>query len=690
MVRDFAPLSENSFLILETAHLWLFAVGMGLVMQAAVAAINLGRTKDYWDVGFARGLRVLEGQVENSRWGPGWEDRFSWVICGSPVAQARLWVLRKHFINRMQLSATFDFACYLRRSLTRRVLDDVEVGWKVWLVLTLLFGVGFVVARAINIAPVHIDPEYTALTTTLTTAVLAALCVLALVALGHDERELLRRAGVPRPRSCRSVLETALTLYSSEENDILDPAGGLTADQVRLDLVLQECRHRDHVDSPEYRAKHRRHDISAVRLQRDVVGLLTTRWPRLFRTALRITMLTQGYMFGLTIIMLLSFGQTHVNDGALGMYLLLELLLHLLVICLLFPTAIRYHAVLCAVCIVDEPSLDRIEDAFAWQQTANESLYVLSTALFGVYTERLWARLRAAEAAAAAAAAPAPDPAAAAAAAAAAATFAAVPPPPPSGGPEEERIEVPRTLTAMTDLHREAVAEVHALLLPGEEGGVSAAQLHSSLAAEPFVLQMRTQRISMVFRALGCRVRGLGLDETSFLIKGMERLHRGARRAEATLQACFPAALACAVCGTQVALAHAHAHAQVCGDTAKAARVGGAQPPGGAPESPRPLSQRILKLNSGLKVNKAKYGLLRPFELTDQSVVRLAAAAAPIPAVLRDESDDEGEWSAAHGSFLAATNVNSICESPWRGPAAREVGDRAEPPPELKSIIVAP
>jgi len=514
VVRDYsATLTKNQFQIIEFAHLWIFSVGISFIVTGVTVATLLRQTKAGWDDAFAFGLQKIELdflKIRGSRKGIRkiWHLLLPFYVSeeGELMQKARLWVLRKGFLERNGLPIAFEFAKFLRRSLTRIVLGNMQIGWQSWLALGFIFVTGFVVARIADDfdETVRLTSALRVLLGISGVFVLLSAFLYGLIELGV--RQYLRISGATQPRDFECLMELAKEIYFEEGNIIMDPTGKLTSDEVRLDMILQEHRARDRLSDREFTVRHRLFDMINVKMYTEQ-GISSITYGNTFVGIFRVILLGQSYVFGLFVIVLSQFSSSSF-DGIAVLFMFATMALHLILVWFFFPRILRDYALLSSVARVDEAALDGIEDVLLYQQDVNESIFVLSKILHLQYKERIRRDL------------------------------------------DEDAPVALYTVYSMLDVEG--------------KGSVNSTKMQKRLERHPFRKHMKKQRIHMVFRALNCQG-GFRYETCEFLVLGMHRLERREKRESLRLQACFEGiTVACKKCGRTVPAMETWAHVENC------------------------------------------------------------------------------------------------------------------------------
>ncbi len=372
LMRDFGQLTKTEFQIIELAHLWLFAVGISFIAQAVQAALGVRNSKSRWEDSFALGLKRLDQSYRAKTGITGFLER------RRSRHKAQLWILRKHFLKKNQLPKSFSFSKYLRKTLSRRLLVDFDIGWRSWLVLCMIFTAAFGISRGLQDGDVPLDFERTALVSLSLTLLIFFLSLFLLMLIRIGKFKMLRRAGLKgSPTDFENVIETARDLYREEGEDILDKFGSLTADEYRLEQIFEECRTKDHIDDPDYIKSHNVYDVTHLNHHHEP-GIFVTQHRLLFPVMAKLLMLLQAYIFGITVILLASWGSL---NSVTKIPLIFEVIIHIIAVSSVFPRIVRNYALLDAVSVVDDDTLNLVEETFLFQQQTNEAVHALALVL---------------------------------------------------------------------------------------------------------------------------------------------------------------------------------------------------------------------------------------------------------------------------------------------------------------------
>jgi len=470
LVRDYVPnLSKNNFLIIEFAHLLLFFVGICFILQSISILWTVRSSKERWDNAFAYGLTGLEKEyteLEDSNWFMSFIYYFT--KRNYALQKARLFILRKTFIERNALPLTFDFSKYLRKCLTKHILEDIDIGWVTWLSLCLCFLVGFGISRGLNPEPDYLDMEM-AMIAMLTMS--WSMVIIALILWGAIEwglKRFLNRSGCEKNQHLDKVLSFIKQDCPAEiSTDIPRPrfesgVGLSGSDSERLDRILKQSMDTRNV------VRLTDHDFSSIVSYREK-GILPLSHPLIFLNIFRFLMLLQCYIFALTILLWIGLANTgYDRSWVTGLSISMEVIGHSFLMLVLFPRIARDFSVLKSVCYINDATVDVMEDILVYQQQTYRSIFMLGTIFHECFMENL----------------------------------------------------------EQFDGDKKVCAEyVFSLITPKGAERVSRNDLQKMLRKSPFRFRFKLNRITQVYRALNCQ-KGLGFERFYFLIQGMIRLKR--------------------------------------------------------------------------------------------------------------------------------------------------------------------
>mmetsp|Transcript_1084 Transcript_1084/g.2620 ORF Transcript_1084/g.2620 Transcript_1084/m.2620 type:complete len:753 (+) Transcript_1084:131-2389(+) len=524
VIRDASrKLDLNDMHLIEFAHLWLFTVGITFIITNATVAVVLRASKSRWDDAFAYGLHRLQKRYEELQ---GTETVFHRTLryalpfhyfeMDHLMQKVHLWVLRRQFIDRNKLPESFHFSKYLRRSLTRRVLSELKIGWISWAFLGFCFLLGYGISSALDEPLDYLNLDSALEIILVVMLVLLGICFILnkLIHLGLY-KFLHKIAGVPRPYQLTSLIPYCAELNDAEQSSILDPTGRLTADEVRLDEVLAEVSGHDKLRySTEFATRNLILDMINVETY-TVKEVLPVAWAVFFTKAFRILILAQGYAAGFTILVIAQYTSSVFQGWRAGATMGI-ILIHCVQVGVLIPFTIRNYALLSSVARVEQEALDVIEGTFFYQKEANDTIYILSSILYNATQLML------------------------------------------NGVYQLDHRPAPRT-------REEAIREVFMLLDSCHNNGViPPLQLQKALQQQPFRRFLKSARLRMVFRSLNC-TKGFTMDRCRFLVLGFDRLEKLDRRSISHYQRCFAGSrVKCHRCHLRVPVIDIEHHADTC------------------------------------------------------------------------------------------------------------------------------
>jgi len=432
LVRDYMEvLDKNQFLIIEFSHLWLFCVGMMFVAQGMMIANSLQITKKRWDHVFMTGVENIDIDTKDRK---GKYSLFSRTFCYfSPTlttwrrrkASAQLWILRKHFMDRNRLPKSFEFAKFLRRTLTSLVMSYVEIGPTTWTTLSLVFLMAALFLGIIQPGEDAIDPITVGFFSTGLTIFLVFVAVGLILMVDTGLHRLIASLGLEDPRDLTMLRDFARRahnlssdnegskrnlskIYGDDHNDSdqdIDAASTesldsqdhlpqflvgpknrkgtytnstLTPDEWRLSLVLR---------SVKQSSGNQKHDIQSAVMDiipyQDMDKYLPLFPPRLYTITFRLILLAQCYNVGLSVLILANVGA--FDSTAYAVSVTLEFVLHLVLIIYILPKLVRDFSALFAVTELTNTTIQRIEETLEYQADTNESVYELSSVLYRGY-----------------------------------------------------------------------------------------------------------------------------------------------------------------------------------------------------------------------------------------------------------------------------------------------------------------
>mmetsp|Transcript_11901 Transcript_11901/g.15446 ORF Transcript_11901/g.15446 Transcript_11901/m.15446 type:complete len:709 (+) Transcript_11901:144-2270(+) len=155
ILASYADVPEEVFDTLEFAHLWLFVAEIAYLVQAIGTMRIVANVKQLWDKcfhhGFLAALHFYDNQKLKDR---GVMKRIFMrgrrVLFGKRYNEEtvlELWILRAYFIKTHELPNDFDFSKYLRRSLSKKVANEIEISWITWMSMLVVILVGVVITQ---------------------------------------------------------------------------------------------------------------------------------------------------------------------------------------------------------------------------------------------------------------------------------------------------------------------------------------------------------------------------------------------------------------------------------------------------------------------------------------------------------------------------------------------------------------
>jgi len=570
LVRDFSPsLTKNQFQMIEFAHLWIFCVGIAFVVNATQIMLMLVSAKRRWDSAFSS-FDSLQDEFaklcspNSGKWAPPWQ----FIKRRRLRQKLQLHILRDHFRHAHNLPQSFDFAKYLRTSLTKHTLYEVQLSWRSWLVLCAVFLLGFGVAEGIDAESGGIDAGILARVTFSASCLLFLVALAFLFAVNSGMDAFLRICGCPNPSNISEVMEMTEDIYSREHllNNVTD-AAGRTEDELNLLVILKECRARENLHSLDFAEKHALFDVAKIK-KRSEEGVLPCAKPSFFVFWIRVLILAQMYLVGLTILLLLG---VHNIQGLSIAFVVLEFVVHIILVTNLFPRIFRDFALLSSLSRMDKIAIDLVEETFEHQQETNQTIFLLASLFYRAFNE---------------------------------------------GRMDLEGFassSMPQIEGSWSDFEKTHVEDEELRIFfhgidKKQKGVLSVRDLANCLENPPFEHHIKKRKLQKVFRALNC-VDGMTANECGFLIRGMRSLSIEDAAIRKTMRICFGnMRVKCTNCDEEVDALQLQLHAEICGkSSADAGKI--------AFYKHRTLENRRQLGRIGSLTGGPKYGLLRPFAL---------------------------------------------------------------------------
>jgi hypothetical protein len=124
--------NKEFFLELEFAHLFLFMVAIGIVLQASYLLKVLSLVLDSWEMYGLKGIGAAKQQCAQAIDDPKYKDSIGYIQHYFMRERFAFFIIKYHFLTSNMLPMDFDFVSYLEKSIIICIIDTVHIDSFYW------------------------------------------------------------------------------------------------------------------------------------------------------------------------------------------------------------------------------------------------------------------------------------------------------------------------------------------------------------------------------------------------------------------------------------------------------------------------------------------------------------------------------------------------------------------------------